>query len=80
MSSLRRKLHEIGPPLIYTAYGEGYLLRPVPSDELRQLALVADRERILREREEVINRREKLLEELAVPTREPGGSGRAHRE
>jgi DNA-binding response OmpR family regulator len=80
VSSLRRKLHEIGPPLIFTAHGEGYVLRPVPSEDSRRLALVADRERILREREDVINRREKILRELEARTRDLAGPGRARRE
>jgi two-component system OmpR family response regulator len=80
VSSLRRKLHEIGPPLIHTAHGEGYLFRPVPSEDSRRLQLVADRERILREREEVINRREKILRDLEARTRDLGGSGRIPRE
>ena len=31
VSSLRRKLHALGPPVIHTLHRAGYVFRPVPS-------------------------------------------------
>jgi DNA-binding response OmpR family regulator len=65
ISALRRKLHEIGPPVIHTAHGEGYVFRPSVVVEARQRTyMMAERERLVREREEAVARRTKLLRQL----------------
>jgi two-component system response regulator TctD len=65
ISALRRKLHEIGPPVIHTAHGEGYVFRPSVAVESRPRAhMILERERLVREREEAVVRRAKLLRQL----------------
>jgi len=65
ISALRRKLHELGPAIIHTAHGEGYVFRPAVEAEPRQRShLILERERIVREREEAVARRAKLLRQL----------------
>jgi DNA-binding response OmpR family regulator len=65
ISALRRKLHDLGPPLIHTAHGEGYVFRPSVVGEARPRAyMIAERERLVREREEAVARRTKLLRQL----------------
>jgi DNA-binding response OmpR family regulator len=65
ISALRRKLHEIGPPVIHTSHGEGYVFRPAVATETGQRShLIAERERIVREREEAVARRTKLLRQM----------------
>jgi DNA-binding response OmpR family regulator len=65
VSSLRRKLHSLGPPVIHTVHRSGYLLRPVaPSATLTRATLVAERDRLVRERDEVIARRDEVIRRL----------------
>jgi two-component system, OmpR family, response regulator len=63
ISSLRRKLHALGPPVIHTVHRTGYVFRPAsPTPATTRAALVAERDRLLRERNEVVARRDQLLE------------------
>jgi DNA-binding response OmpR family regulator len=65
ISALRRKLHDLGPPVIHTAHGEGYVFRPSVMVEARPRAhMILERERLVREREEAVVRRTKLLRQL----------------
>jgi DNA-binding response OmpR family regulator len=65
ISALRRKLHDLGPPLIHTSHGEGYVFRPsVATEGPQRSQLMAERERIVREREEAVARRTKLLRQM----------------
>jgi DNA-binding response OmpR family regulator len=44
VSSLRRKLHRLGPPIIHTVHRGGYIFRPAPRSTLaRRDALLAER-------------------------------------
>ncbi len=62
VSTLRRKLEGTGPPLIHTASGRGYYLRPTPEIDVDQrLALLARREHLVKEREAAVARRTELL-------------------
>jgi len=63
ISALRRKLHELGPPVIHTAHGEGYVFRPSIAEQRDHSHLLAERERLVREREEAVARRTRLLRE-----------------
>jgi len=70
ISTLRRKLEHTGPPLIHTANGRGYYLRPtVEKDVEQRLALLARRERLLKEREEALARRVELLRRMETGRR-----------
>jgi two-component system OmpR family response regulator len=70
ISALRRKLHEIGPPVIHTAHGEGYVFRPSLAVDTRQRAtMIGERERLVREREEAVTRRTKLLRQMEEQVR-----------
>jgi DNA-binding response OmpR family regulator len=61
VSSLRRKLHELGPPVIHTVHRAGYVLRPVASGPAEaRAALVAERNRLV-ERDAMIRRREEIM-------------------
>jgi DNA-binding response OmpR family regulator len=65
VSSLRRKLHALGPPVIHTVHRSGYAFRPVvvgPPDALR--ALVGERNHLTRERDEMVARREEILQRI----------------
>jgi DNA-binding response OmpR family regulator len=65
ISGLRRKLDALGPPVIHTAHGEGYVFRPVVATDTRQRSsIIAERERLVREREQAVERRAKLLRKL----------------
>jgi two-component system OmpR family response regulator len=67
ISGLRRKLDAMGPPVIHTAHGEGYAFRPVTAKEGggRPPTLdLAERERLVREREQAVARRADLLRQL----------------
>jgi DNA-binding response OmpR family regulator len=65
ISGLRRKLHEVGPPVIHTAHGAGYMFRPAvalnTSSPARQ---IAERERLVREREEAVAKRTRLVHQM----------------
>jgi DNA-binding response OmpR family regulator len=70
ISALRRKLHEIGPPIIHTAHGEGYVFRPtVGVDQKERSMMISERERLVREREEAVARRAKLLRQMEEQVR-----------
>jgi two-component system OmpR family response regulator len=65
VSSLRRKLHSLGPPVIHTVHRLGYVFRPVhKSASLSRTTLVAERDRLVRERDEMIAHRDALIERL----------------
>jgi two-component system, OmpR family, response regulator len=65
VSSLRRKLHALGPPVIHTVHRTGYVFRrTTPEPSLTRTRLFAERDRLLRERDEVVARREELLQRL----------------
>jgi DNA-binding response OmpR family regulator len=65
ISSLRRKLDEHGPPLIHTVHGQGYSFRAATTTMTRiHSDPLAAREQRLREREEAIARRAKILRAL----------------
>jgi DNA-binding response OmpR family regulator len=65
ISGLRRKLHELGPPIIHTAHGEGYVFRPaVVVDLSRRSHMISERERLVREREEAVAMRARLLRQM----------------
>jgi two-component system, OmpR family, response regulator len=71
VSSLRRKLHALGPPVIHTVHRTGYVFRRTASEpSLTRRGLVAERERLLRERDEVVARREDLMQRLRDGQRE----------
>jgi DNA-binding response OmpR family regulator len=62
VSSLRRKLHDLGPPIIHTVHRAGYVLRPVATGPAEaRAALVAERNRLVQEREAMIVRREEIM-------------------
>jgi DNA-binding response OmpR family regulator len=78
ISSLRRKLHAIGPPVIHTAHGEGYVFRPsVLSDGARRTQLISERERLVREREEAVALRARLVRELEAQAAQRKGTPHA---
>jgi DNA-binding response OmpR family regulator len=62
VSKLRAKLERLGPRLVHTVRGVGYVLRVQGTSpfDLRRHALLAERDRIVRERDEVVARREEL--------------------
>ena len=65
VSSLRRKLHSIGPPLIHTVHGTGYVFRAVPASPMATRArLVAERDRLVRERNDMLDRRDDIIRRL----------------
>lgn len=65
ISALRRKLHDAGPPVIHTSHGEGYVFRPVVTTvDAKRSYMIAERERLVREREEAVARRTKLLRQM----------------
>jgi two-component system, OmpR family, response regulator len=60
VSSLRRKLHALGPPVIHTVHRSGYVFRPVmPSTTTTRAGRVAERDR--RERDGMVARRDELI-------------------
>jgi two-component system OmpR family response regulator len=62
VSSLRRKLHALGPPVIHTVHRSGYLFRAeTPSVTATRVALIAERDLMVRERDEIIARRDELI-------------------
>src|SRR5262249_54735430 len=55
VSSLRRKLHGLGPPVIHTVHRTAYVFRPVSqSIPAARASLVAERDRMVRERDAII--------------------------
>jgi DNA-binding response OmpR family regulator len=74
VSSLRRKLHQVGPPIIHTVHGRGYVLRPVPTFDLaRRSEMLEMRERVIRQREDALARRDRIIAE--VESRYARGTG-----
>jgi DNA-binding response OmpR family regulator len=68
VSSLRRKLHALGPPVIHTVHRKGYVFRPVlTSTPLSRATLVAERDRLIRERNAVLARRDELVRRVTNP-------------
>jgi DNA-binding response OmpR family regulator len=66
ISALRRKLHELGPPVIHTAHGAGYVFRPAVAVNVANRAqMISERERLVREREEAVAQRTRLLHQMA---------------
>ncbi len=62
VSSLRRKLHAHGAPVIHTVHRGGYVFRPVlPSTTATRSALLAERDRVVRERDAIVARRDELI-------------------
>jgi two-component system OmpR family response regulator len=62
LSSLRRKLENSGPPLIHTVHGLGYTFRAVlPEPARSRVSLIAERDRLRRERDEAIARRDAIV-------------------
>ncbi len=78
VSSLRRKLHGLGPPVIHTVHRSGYVFREVrcaPPDATRE-RLALDHESIVRStrngaRDELLLNRRRTSSGLAPPTRRP---------
>jgi two-component system OmpR family response regulator len=67
VSSLRRKLHGLGPPVIHTVHRSGYIFRPVsPSLSVARATLVAERDRMVRERDTIIARRDEIIRQLTT--------------
>lgn len=65
VSSLRRKLHAVGPPVIYTVHRSGYVFRPVStSPTMTSAGLLAERDRLVRERDEMVARRDEMIRRL----------------
>jgi DNA-binding response OmpR family regulator len=63
ISALRRKLHELGPPVIHTAHGAGYVFRPaVLVNATSREQIISERERLVLEREEAVARRTRRLQ------------------
>ena len=62
VSKLRTKTERLGPRLIHTVRGVGYVLRVEGTSpfDLRRRSLVAERQRLVRQREQVLARREQL--------------------
>jgi DNA-binding response OmpR family regulator len=78
ISGLRRKLHETGPPVIHTAHGEGYVFRPsVLVNAVSRAHMISERERLVREREEAVAVRARLLRQMET---ELGRRGEAHHD
>jgi DNA-binding response OmpR family regulator len=51
VSSLRRKLHGLGPPVIHTVHRTGYVFRPVAlTGSVARATLAGERDRLMRER------------------------------
>jgi two-component system OmpR family response regulator len=65
VSSLRRKLHGLGPAVIHTVHRSGYVFRPVtPSVAATRSTLVAERDRMIQERDAIIARRDEIIRRL----------------
>jgi DNA-binding response OmpR family regulator len=64
ISSLRRKLHSTGAPVIHTVHRSGYVFRPPVPARISRIALVAQRDRLLHERDEAIARRDEIIGRL----------------
>jgi len=65
VSSLRRKLHAVGPPVIHTVHRSGYVFRPVSlSKTLMSADLLEERARLVRERQEMVERRDQIVRRL----------------
>lgn len=65
ISALRRKLEALGPQVIHTVHRAGYAFRPALGlGTAARETLLADRARLLRERDEAFARRDELLDEL----------------
>jgi DNA-binding winged helix-turn-helix (wHTH) protein len=65
VSSLRRKLEYAGPPVVHTVHGQGYVLRPVPTfDAANRADLLEMRERLVRQREQAMARRDQIVADM----------------
>jgi two-component system OmpR family response regulator len=65
VSSLRRKLHAIGPPVIYTVHRSGYVFRSVSlSSTISREVLLEERDRLVRERQEMVAHRDEIIRRL----------------
>lgn len=65
VSSLRRKLHASGPPVIHTLHRAGYTFRPVlPSANVNRAHIRSERDRLVRERDEAVARRDEVVRQL----------------
>jgi DNA-binding response OmpR family regulator len=65
VSSLRRKLHANGPPVIHTLHKIGYTFRPVlPTADGNRVHARAERERLVRERDEALARRDEVVRQM----------------
>jgi two-component system OmpR family response regulator len=65
VSSLRRKLHGLGPPVIHTVHRTGYVFRSsAPSAGAARASMLAERDRMVRERDAIIARRDELIQRL----------------
>jgi DNA-binding response OmpR family regulator len=72
MSSLRRKLEASGPAVVHTVHGSGYVFRPAAyTDDGLRAQLLEARERLVRQREEAVSRRDRLLRTIESPP-DPG--------
>ena len=65
VSSLRRKLHGLGPRVIHTVHRTGYVFRSAaPSVAAARVSMLAERDRMIRERDAIIARRDELIQSL----------------
>jgi two-component system OmpR family response regulator len=73
MSSLRRKLETSGPAVVHTVHGSGYVFRPsARTDDGGRAQLLESRARLVRQREEAVARRDRLLRSLeSRPSTDP---------
>ena len=75
VSSLRRKLHALGPPVIHTVHRSGYVFRPVAPTPLgARDAVLLERDRLVQERDEAVARRDELLRRRPHRGEVPGPS------
>jgi DNA-binding response OmpR family regulator len=85
VSSLRRKLHALGPPVIHTLHRSGYTFRPVlPTTAANRAHVRAERDRLVRERDEAVARRDEVVRQMRKllntgPNDGVDGSPDAHR-
>jgi DNA-binding winged helix-turn-helix (wHTH) protein len=72
MSSLRRKLETSGPAVVHTVHGAGYVFRPAAhTDDGHRAQLLEARESLVRQREEAVARRDRLLKDIEARSRRP---------
>src|SRR5262249_42249840 len=65
VSSPRRKLPALGPPVIHTVHRSGYVFRPVTAGTAEfRTTLVNERNRLVREREAMVARREEIVDRI----------------